>query len=78
VYILLLCTGEYYVGSTNDIERRLAQHQAGKSIATKGKLPLKLLYSREYPTLAEARKAEYYIKRMKSRAFIEKFMNDLR
>ncbi|PZM86695.1 MAG: GIY-YIG nuclease family protein [candidate division SR1 bacterium] len=74
VYILLLGNGQYYVGSTNDLERRTAQHKAGKVIATKGKLPLKLIYTREYETLSEARSAEYHLKQKKSRKYIEIFM----
>ena len=75
VYILLLGNGQYYVGSTNDLERRIAQHKAWKVIATKGKLPLELLFTREYETLPEARSAEYQLKKKKSRKYIELFMN---
>jgi putative endonuclease len=74
VYIPLLNNGQYYVGSTDNIERRFAQHSSGKVIATKGKLPAELLHTREYPTLTDARKMEYYSKRMKSRKYIEEFM----
>ena len=61
VYILLLGNGQYYVGSTNDLERRIAQHKAWKVIATKGKLPLELLFTREYETLPEARSLAIFI-----------------
>ena len=75
VYILLLGNGQYYVGSTSNLERRIAQHKAWKVIATKGKLPLELLFTREYETLSEARSAEYQLKKKKSRKNIELFMN---
>jgi predicted GIY-YIG superfamily endonuclease len=75
VYILSLANGQYYVWSTNDLERRIQQHYAGKVIATKGKLPLEVMYVKQYTSLIEARKMEYCIKRMKSRKFIETFMN---
>lgn len=74
VYILLLGNGQYYVGSTNDLERRIAQHKEWKVIATKWKLPVELLYTREYETLSEARSAEYQLKKKKSRQYIEAFM----
>ena len=75
LYILLLGNGQYYVGSTNNLERRIAQHKAWKVIATKGKLPLELLFTRGYETLSEARSAEYQLKKKKSRKYIELFMN---
>ncbi|MDR0859544.1 MAG: GIY-YIG nuclease family protein [Candidatus Peribacteria bacterium] len=33
--MLLLNNGQYYVGSTDNMERRFAQHSSGKVIATK-------------------------------------------
>lgn len=61
VYILLLGNGQYYVGSTSNLEGRIAQHKAWKVIATKGKLPLELLFTREYETLPEARSLAIFI-----------------
>ena len=42
-----------YAGSTNDLERRLAEHHAGSSKSTKAYRPLKLVYFEEYKTLNE-------------------------
>ena len=65
-----------YVGSTNDFERRLYQHQSGKVISTKHRLPFKVLFTEEYETLKEARKREQYYKsgagRRKLKQFFEK------
>jgi putative endonuclease len=45
VYILLCADGSYYTGSTNDLERRLQQHEAGEGANhTKKRLPVKLVY----------------------------------
>lgn len=33
-----------YVGSTNNLKRRLEQHLSGKVFATKSRMPLKLVY----------------------------------
>ncbi len=58
-YILLCGNGEYYVGSTSNIERRLQEHQSGQGADfTKGHLPVKLVYTEEYPTIEEAYKRE--------------------
>ncbi|GHW02541.1 hypothetical protein AGMMS50249_3270 [candidate division SR1 bacterium] len=76
VYILGLANGQYYVGSTDNIERRIIQHQSGRVISTKGKLPLEVLCVKQYSSLIQARQTEYKIKKMKSKKFIEQFMGD--
>jgi len=40
VYILKMIDGEYYVGSTCDLKRRMAEHAKGRGIATKWRLPV--------------------------------------
>ena len=55
MYILLCSNGQYYTGSTNDLERRLAQHQNGEGANfTKKHLPVKLVYYEEYERIDEA------------------------
>ena len=71
VYILKCSNDRFYVGSTNDIERRIAEHNCGKSKATKYLLPLELVKFIECISLVEARKLEYSIKKQKSRKYIE-------
>ncbi len=49
MYILKCSDDSYYVGSTNNLELRLAQHQAGKGANhTKKHLPVELVYYEEY------------------------------
>ncbi|MFQ5811055.1 MAG: GIY-YIG nuclease family protein [Armatimonadota bacterium] len=55
-------TGRFYIGTTNDVQRRLAQHQAGQSKATRGRGPWRLVHTEQYETLREARKREHYLK----------------
>lgn len=55
MYILECADGSYYTGSTTDLERRLAQHQAGEGANhTKKRLPVKLVYFEEFQRIAEA------------------------
>ena len=55
MYILLCSDGSYYTGSTNDLERRLAEHQNGEGANhTKKRLPVSLLYYEEYQRIDEA------------------------
>ena len=57
VYILQSeSTGLYYVGSTNDLPRRLAEHHRAHSLATRGRAPWRLMFQEEYKTLGEARR----------------------
>ena len=58
-YILECANGAYYVGSTHDMERRLAEHQAGLGGRfTSTHLPVQLVYFEEYQTIDEAFRRE--------------------
>ena len=55
IYILECADGSYYTGSTTNLERRLAQHQAGEGANhTKKRLPVKLVYYEEFQRIDEA------------------------
>jgi putative endonuclease len=66
VYILECADHTYYIGSTNDLERRLHQHNFAKSGAhyTKIRRPVGLKYSEEYQTHSEALKREIALKKL--------------
>jgi len=67
VYILECADKTLYVGSTNDLEKRLHQHNNAKSGAhyTKIRRPVVLRYSEKLKNLSEALKREAEIKRWK-------------
>ena len=67
VYILECADGTLYVGSTNDLEKRLHQHNHLKSGAhyTKIRRPVTLRYSETLKTLSQARRRECEIKTWK-------------
>ena len=51
-YILQCSNGEYYVGSTTNLEARLNEHQAGMGGKyTSTHLPVKLVYFEEYSSI---------------------------
>jgi len=54
--------GISYVGSTNNIERRLAEHNSGKSSYTKKFIPWELIYKEECQDRKAALKREKYYK----------------
>ncbi|MBU0750136.1 GIY-YIG nuclease family protein [Patescibacteria group bacterium] len=66
VYILECSDTSLYAGATNNLEKRLHQHNHEKGGAkyTKARRPVVLVYSEALDTLAEARSREAAIKRM--------------
>ena len=55
MYILRCANGEYYTGSTNDLETRMMQHHEGEgSNFTWKHMPVELVYSEEHPTVQQA------------------------
>ena len=62
---------KYYVGSTPDLVRRLDEHNRGKDKFTGTDMPWLLVYHETFRELKEARQREYYIKKQKSRKYIE-------
>ena len=63
-------TGHFYIGSTSELERRLAEHFRGHSLATRKRGPWKLVYQESFDTLLQARRRESEIKRWKSASMI--------
>ena len=65
VYILRCGDGTLYTGSTDDVEKRLAAHRAGKGAKyTRGRGPLELVYSEQLPDKSAALRREYEIKQL--------------
>ncbi len=64
-YIVECYDKTYYVGSTNNLEKRLSEHNSSKRGAhyTKIRRPVLLKHAEEFSSLAEARKREAEIKR---------------
>jgi putative endonuclease len=75
VYILVsLKSGIRYVGMTEDVEKRLEQHNKGKSKFTKGHIPWELKYFEELETRIKAREREKYLKSGVGREYISKIL----
>lgn len=64
-YILECKDGTYYTGWTNNLEKRLKDHNEGRGAKyTKARLPVSLIYHEEFQTKEEAMRREYAIKHM--------------
>lgn len=76
VYILKDIKGAFYIGSTNDLARRMRQHLAGHTQTTDRMDKPSLLFNQQYPTLTEARKIERRLKKLKRKDYIENIIRD--
>jgi putative endonuclease len=63
-------TGRYYIGSTGDLQARLAEHNSDKSRYTRNRGPWKMVYSESFATLGLARRREMEIKAWKNVAYM--------
>lgn len=63
LYILECSDETYYTGITTDIPRRIQAHEDGKGAKyTKGRAPLKLIYSEKLADRSSASKRELQVK----------------
>ena len=64
-YILECSDGSFYTGWTNNLERRVKAHNAGKGAKyTKSRKPVKLVYFETFLTKQEAMRREWEIKQL--------------
>ena len=75
LYILRCSDGSYYVGHTDDLETRVAAHNRGEIEGyTRGRRPVRLVFSDEFPSREDALSRERQIKgwsRAKKEALIK-------
>ena len=63
MYILRCSNGQYYVGSTYNLDKRLEEHQSGEgALFTKKHLPVELVYYEQFQRIVEAFQREQQIK----------------
>ena len=68
VYVLKSeMTDSSYVGHTSNLEKRLVEHNNGKSLSTRTKRPWRLVYKEEYTMRSEAASRERYFKSVAGR-----------
>ena len=73
VYVLKsLKDSELYIGSTNNLKRRFAEHQNGESFSTQFRHPFELVYYEAYKNEKDARLREQALKlRGNARRFLK-------
>ena len=72
VYGLICKDRSLYIGSTNNLKRRLFEHQSGKSLSIKGRLPCKLEFYVVVKNERIARRLEKYFKTGSGKAILKK------
>jgi putative endonuclease len=64
LYILKCADDTLYTGITNDLEKRISDHEAGNGAKyTRGRGPLKLVYNEDHKNRSVASKREYEVKK---------------
>ncbi|HLR38050.1 MAG TPA: GIY-YIG nuclease family protein [Chitinophagaceae bacterium] len=61
----------FYTGMTDNVARRIKEHNSGKTKSTKGYRPWKLFFYEKYSSRKEAREREKYLKSGVGREFIK-------
>ena len=63
VYIIRCGDDTFYTGYTTDLDRRVAEHNAGTGAKyTRGRTPVELVYHEAHPSKSNAMKREYELK----------------
>ncbi|MDZ7745021.1 MAG: GIY-YIG nuclease family protein [Halobacteriales archaeon] len=76
VYIIECADGSFYTGYTTDVERRIAEHDAGEGAKyTRGRTPVELRHTECFDTKSAAMSREYEIKQL-SRPQKERLVGD--
>ena len=65
VYVLRCADDTLYTGYTTDVERRVAEHEAGEGAAyTRGRTPVEVVHVEYFETRSAAMSREHAIKRL--------------
>ncbi|MDO8488547.1 MAG: GIY-YIG nuclease family protein [Candidatus Omnitrophota bacterium] len=68
--------GKHYIGYTNNLERRLQDHNRGKSRSVRHRAPFELIYHEKCLTRLEAIRKERQIKSYKGGEAFRKLINN--
>jgi len=78
VYVYCLSNSanqEIYVGISNDVERRLIEHNKGRNRYTKAFIPWKVIYKEPHPNYSAARVREKYFKSAAGKKYLHKILD---
>jgi putative endonuclease len=67
-------TGRYYVDHTENLQKRVFEHNNNRTDSIRNRGPWDLVYSEEFATRSEASQREWQMNRMKSHAWLERLV----
>jgi putative endonuclease len=67
----------FYTGMTENISRRLQEHNTGQTKSTKHRAPFELVYAEEFKTRTEARAREKFFKSGSGREFRDNILKNI-
>ena len=77
LYILISeKTNRYYIGSSNNPEKRLGEHNSGKTKSLIRQRPLILVFKQKFASDIESRRMEFKLKKFKNRKIIDRIVNE--
>ncbi len=72
VYVLLSQKDdEFYIGYTQNLRKRIDEHNAPKNFSTKSRIPLTLIYTDACLNKEDAQRRERYLKTTQGRRFLK-------
>lgn len=77
VYFLLLSNGNIYTGSTGNLRRRTAQHEAGYVVSTRPYLPVRLVGYEAYALKSDAARREKFMKTTEGKRLFHQQYRDI-
>ncbi|MDH5767762.1 MAG: GIY-YIG nuclease family protein [Nitrospirota bacterium] len=63
---------KFYTGYTNNLQRRIEEHEAGNVESTKNRRPLKLIYYEAYTEKEDAQNREVFLKSGSGKRYLKK------
>jgi putative endonuclease len=76
-YILKFRRSVFYTGITNNLDRRLIEHNTGRSISTRMLIPATYIYHRAFDSRIKAHRHELYIKKTGAFRFLTKLRHSI-
>jgi putative endonuclease len=77
VYFLLLSNNDIYKGSSEDVTRRLSEHEDGKVESTRNYRPIKLIGYEAYFLKSDALRREKFLKTTEGRRLLNQQYRDI-
>jgi putative endonuclease len=67
-----LTSGKWYYGHAVDLDRRLHEHNTGRTTSTRNKGPWRFIFIRPFATKTQANQFELHLKKLRNKDFITK------